>query len=48
LNSFKNISSFIKVEFDPDGGSSFTELSTTQLLAVPYAFRAQTVKIVKR
>jgi hypothetical protein len=35
---------FIKVEFDPDGGSSFTELSTTQLLAVPYAFHAQTVE----
>ena len=44
MNSFKNISSFIKVEFDPDGGSSFSGLSTTQLLAVSYAFCTQTVE----
>jgi hypothetical protein len=33
---------FIKVEFDPDGGSAFTELGTSQMLSVPYAFHAET------
>jgi len=35
---------FLKVELDPAGGSTFTELGTTQLLAVPYAFHAKTVE----
>lgn len=35
---------FLKVEIDPNGGSSFIEMGTTQLLAVPYAFHAQTVE----
>ena len=35
---------FIKIEVDPAGGSSFLHLSTTQLLAVPYAFHSQTVE----
>jgi len=35
---------FLKVELDPAGGSIFTELGTTQLLAVPYAFHAKTVE----
>ncbi|WP_158867904.1 hypothetical protein [Maribellus comscasis] len=35
---------FLKVEIDPDGGTSFIEMGTTQLLAVPYAFHAQTVE----
>jgi hypothetical protein len=35
---------FIKVEMDPAGGDSFIHLSTTQLLAVPYAFHANTVE----
>ncbi|GEM_PF-5626111 len=34
---------FIKVEFDPDGGSSYSHLATTKLSSVPYAFKAQTV-----
>lgn len=34
---------FIKVEIDPDGGSSYIHMGTSQLLSVPYAFHAQTV-----
>ncbi|MEN8118485.1 MAG: hypothetical protein ABFS16_15995 [Bacteroidota bacterium] len=37
---------FIKVELDPNGGSSFVHTGTSQLLAVPYAFHAQTVEEV--
>jgi hypothetical protein len=33
---------FIKVEFDPAGGSSYELMGTSQLVAVPYAFHAQT------
>lgn len=36
---------FLKIEFDPDGGSSFTPLGTSKFSAVPYAFHAQTVAI---
>lgn len=35
---------FIKVELDANGGSSFTHIGTSQLLAVPYAFHANTVE----
>lgn len=31
---------YIQVEMDPDGGSSFTTLGTTQLASVPYALNA--------
>lgn len=34
---------FIKIEFDPQGGTSYTELSTTQLVSVPYALFANEV-----
>ena len=34
---------FIKVELDPEGGSSYTHIGTSQLLSVPYAFHANTV-----
>ncbi len=34
---------FTKVEIDPAGGSSFSELATSELSSVPYAFKAQTV-----
>ena len=34
---------YIKVEFDPNGGTAFTHLGTSLLLSVPYAFHAQTV-----
>jgi hypothetical protein len=37
-------SHFMKVEIDPDNGSSFAHLGTTQLLAVPYALHAKTVE----
>jgi hypothetical protein len=37
-------SHFMKVEIDPDNGSSFAHLGTTQLLTVPYAFHAKTVE----
>lgn len=33
---------FLKVEFDPAGGSSYVLMGTSQLVAVPYAFHAQT------
>ena len=31
---------FLKVELDPDGGSSYNEMGTSELLTVPYAFHA--------
>ena len=31
---------FIQILLDPDGGSDFTEMGTTQLLSVPYALHA--------
>jgi hypothetical protein len=34
---------FIKVEFDPDGGSSYSHLATTKLSSVPFAIKAQSV-----
>lgn len=34
---------YLKVEADPDGGLNFVDLSTTQLLSVPYALHAKTV-----
>lgn len=35
---------FLKIEFDPAGGSNYIHMGTTQLLSVPYAFHAQTVE----
>lgn len=37
-------SHFMKVELDAEGGNSYSHISTTQLMAVPYAFHAQTVE----
>jgi hypothetical protein len=34
---------FLKVELDPNNGNTFSHLGTMQLMAVPYAFHAQTV-----
>jgi hypothetical protein len=34
---------FLKTEMDSDGGNNFTEMSTQQLLTVPYAMHATTV-----
>ncbi len=36
---------FVKVEIDPNGGSSFSHLGTSELSSVPYAFHAQTVEM---
>jgi len=33
---------FIKVEFDPMGGTTFTDMGTTQLLSVPYSLYSET------
>jgi len=38
-----NSKHYLKVELDPDNGNSFSHLGTSKLLAVPYAFHAQTV-----
>ncbi|RLD57997.1 MAG: collagen-like protein, partial [Bacteroidetes bacterium] len=32
---------FLEVELDPNGGSSYTSMGTTQLLSVPYALYAE-------
>jgi hypothetical protein len=37
-------SHFLKVELDPANGNTFSHLGTMQLMAVPYAFHAQTVQ----
>lgn len=34
---------YVKIEIDPNGGTEYEELGTTQLLAVPYAILAQDV-----
>ena len=34
---------YLKIEVDPDNGSSFTHLGTSPLLSVPYALHARTV-----
>ncbi len=39
-----NNNHYLKVELDPDNGTTFSLLGTTQLLAVPYAFHAKTVE----
>lgn len=38
-------SHFLSVEFDENGGSTYLPMSTTQLMAVPYAMHAQTVSL---
>jgi len=43
-SAWGNNNHYLKVELDPAGGSTFTELGMTQLLAVPYAFHAKTVE----
>lgn len=37
-------SHFIKIEMDDTGGNSYTEIGTSPLLAVPFAFHAKTVE----
>lgn len=36
---------FMQVELDPTGGSSYTDMGTTQLLSVPYALHAKTANV---
>jgi hypothetical protein len=38
---------FMKVEFDPTGGSTYTLVGTTQILSVPYALHAANAKTYK-
>ncbi len=35
---------FVKVELDPNGGSAYQNMGTSQLLSVPYALHAKTVE----
>jgi hypothetical protein len=39
--SWGNGEKYLKVEIDPNGGTDFIELGTTQLISVPYALRAE-------
>jgi uncharacterized protein (TIGR02145 family) len=34
---------FLNVQIDPEGGTAYTDMGTTQLLSVPYAMHAKTV-----
>ncbi|MDR6809571.1 hypothetical protein J2Y45_006572 [Dyadobacter sp. BE34] len=38
---WKTFSHFLQLEMDPLGGSSYTDLGTTQMLSVPYAIQAK-------
>lgn len=38
---------FIRIEMDPNGGTAFLLMGTSQLLSVPYALHARTVEIDK-
>ena len=38
-----NESHYLKVDLDPDGGTTFTEMSIQQLISVPYSIHAMTV-----
>ncbi len=39
---------FIKVELDATGGTTYTEIGTSQILSVPYALNAETVNELKK
>ncbi len=39
---------FLKVELDPTGGSSFSNMGITQLISVPYAKHAQTADTINK
>jgi hypothetical protein len=40
-------SKFLQVEMDPNGGSSYVDMGTTQLLSVPYALYAENLSMEK-
>jgi hypothetical protein len=42
--TWANGSKFMKVEFDPAGGSAYTLVGTTEILSVPYALNATTAE----
>jgi uncharacterized protein (TIGR02145 family) len=44
INWGKN-AKFLQVELDPAGGSSYTDLGTTQMMSVPYALQANAIKM---
>ena len=39
---------FIKIEIDVNGGTNFSDMGTTQLLSVPYAFYAKDAATVRQ
>jgi uncharacterized protein (TIGR02145 family) len=43
INWGKN-AKFLQVELDPAGGTSYTDLGTTQMMSVPYALQANAIK----
>ena len=44
VNWGKNVK-FLQVEMDPAGGTTFTDLGTTQMMSVPYALQANAIKM---
>jgi hypothetical protein len=42
--SWNSIAPWLKVEMDPNGGTSYINMGTSRLLSVPYAFYAESVK----
>ena len=44
INWGKN-AKFLQVELDPAGGTSYTNLGTTQMMSVPYALQANAIKM---
>jgi hypothetical protein len=44
--NWANREKYLKVEIDPNGGTDFIELGTTQLISVPYALRAEDAGMV--
>ena len=44
INWGKN-AKFLQVELDPTGGTTFTDLGTTQMMSVPYALQANGIKM---
>lgn len=44
--SWGSSSHYLQVEVDPEGGSSYTDMGTSQLLSVPYARHAETASNV--
>lgn len=43
--NWANNKHYLKVELDPAGGTTYTNMGTTQMMSVPYALHAKTVEI---